>query len=447
MHIYVQFRRSTGPLLAGLLLLHAVHALAGDPVKLQTQCQKGDLTRVTVALSVEGEMKVAADGKSLKLPMRVAGALKYDEMRIDECVSPTSRRSVRCYISAGAKIEIENHTDISSLRADRRLILVNSGKDAIVISSAGGPLTRDELDLIDVPANSLVVNAILPADSVKLGDSWKLEADSVGRLLGLDAVAKSDVQCTLSDAQQATANIGIAGRLSGAVGGVTTEIELDGKGVFDFERNRLISIQLRIKERRSAGFVSPEFRVVATLKMDLDPLASSDQLTDEVVKSISKDSAEASPPLALQSRPGTFQLLYDRRWHVTRDEPELAVLRLVDRGELIAQCNISPLSKLPAETRFTLEEFQSDVEHVLGERLAHFDSAAERKTANGLRLLKVVAEGTASDLPIEWRYYLAIDPEGRRVALTFTMESSLVDRFADADSIMIESLELLGPAR
>ena len=132
---------------------------------------------------------------------------------------------------------------------------------------------------------------------------------------------------------------------------------------------------------------------------------------------------------------------------MTRDEPELAVLRFVDRGELIAQCNISPLSKLPAETRFTLEEFQSDVEHVLGERLTHFDSAAERKTANGLRLLKVVAEGTASDLPIEWRYYLAIDPEGRRVALTFTMESSLVDRFADADSMMIESLELLGPAR
>ena len=90
--------------------------------------------------------------------------------------------------------------------------------------------------------------------------------------------------------------------------------------------------------------------------------------------------------------------------------------------------------------------FQSDVEHVLGERLAHFDSAAERKTSSGLRLLKVVAAGTASDLPIEWRYYLAIDPEGRRVALTFTMESNLVDRFANADQIIVESLEMLTPA-
>ena len=35
-------------------------------------------------------------------------------------------------------------------------------------------------------------------------------------------------------------------------------------------------------------------------------------------------------------------MLHDRRWHVTVDRPELTVLRLVDRGELIAQCNISP---------------------------------------------------------------------------------------------------------
>jgi hypothetical protein len=138
--------------------------------------------------------------------------------------------------------------------------------------------------------------------------------------------------------------------------------------------------------------------------------------------------------------------VYDRRWHVTRDEPELAVLRLIDRGELIAQCNISPLAKLPAETRFTLEDFQSDVEHVLGERFARFESAAERKTQSGLRLLRVVAAGTASDLPIEWRYYLAIDPEGRRVALTFTMESNLAERFADSDQMIVESLEMLAPA-
>jgi hypothetical protein len=450
----IRFTRSFSPLLVVAIVLPVGHSLAGDAVKLQTQCQRGDLTRVAVTLNVEGEMQVAGEGKSLKLPMHVAGALKYDEMRLDDSASPMSRRSARCYVSAGAKIEIENHTDISSLRAERRLVLVNSGKEGIVISSLSGPLTREELELIDMPANSLVIDAILPAEAVQPGGSWDPSAEFIGRLLGLDAVAHSDVKCTLGEIHESNAEIGIAGKLKGAVGGVETEIELDGKGMFDLDKNRLVSIQLRIKERRSPGFVSPGFRVVATLKMDISALAGSDQLTEDIAKSIAAEpspstvesrgeAAAESAPLALQSKAGAYQLLYDRRWHLTRDEPELAVLRFVDRGELIAQCNISPLAKLPAETRFTLENFQSDVEHVLGERLARFDSAAERKTSTGLRLLKVVVEGTASDLSIEWRYYLAIDPEGRRVALTFTMESNLVDRFANADQMIVESLEML----
>jgi hypothetical protein len=401
---------------------------------------------VSASLTVQGEMRVSGEGKPLRLPMSVDGTFAYDEARLDDSGSLPHRRAARYYRSAAATIKVDSRTDSPSLRDDRRLIQVSSSKDGIVISSPSGPLTREELELIDVPANSLVIDTLLPAKEVKPGDSWTPAADSVGRLLGLDAVAHSEVQCKLQDVHETNAEISIAGPLNGAVGGVATEIELDGKGLFDLERNRLVSIQLRIKERRSAGFVSPGFRVVATLKMDIAPLAGSDQLTDEVIKSLIKEHGEPVPPLALQPRAGTYQLVYDRRWHVTRDEPELAVLRLIDRGELIAQCNISPLAKLPAETRFTLEDFQSDVEHVLGERFARFESAAERKTQSGLRLLRVVAAGTASDLPIEWRYYLAIDPEGRRVALTFTMESNLADRFADADQMIVESLEMLAPA-
>jgi hypothetical protein len=400
--------------------------------------------------------------------MCVDGTFAYDEARLDDSGSLTHRRAARYYRSAAATIKVDTRTDSPSLRDDRRLIQISSSKDGIVISSPSGPLTREELELIDIPADSLVIDTLLPAEAVNPGDSWTPPADSVGRLLGLDAVAHSEVQCKLQEVHASGAEISISGPLNGAVGGVATEIELDGKGLFDLEQNRLVSIQLRIKERRSAGFISPGFRVVATLKMDIAPLAGSDQLTDEVIKSITAECnrselaaksptpstgvgrgegvADLAPPLLLQPRAGAYQLVYDRRWHVTRDEPELAVLRLIDRGELIAQCNISPLAKLPAETRFTLEDFQSDVEHVLGERFARFESAAERKTQSGLRVLRVVAAGTASDLPIEWRYYLAIDPEGRRVALTFTMESNLADRFADADQMIVESLEMLAPA-
>ena len=100
---------------------------------------------------------------------------------------------------------------------------------------------------------------------------------------------------------------------------------------------------------------------------------------------------------------------------------------------------------MPVESRFTLEHFQEEVQQALGKNFGQIESAAERKTAHGLRLLRVVALGAVSGLPIEWRYYLAIDEQGRRVAFTYTLESKLVEQFADADTMIIDSLEFAKP--
>jgi hypothetical protein len=440
--------RLFGRLIASVvpLLLAAPPALASETVKLQTQCQNGDLSRVTVSLDVQGELTIAAAGKRQKLPMKVAGSFAYDEMRLGDCTGRVNRTSSRFYRTAEARIDIERQTDTPALRDDRRLIIVNSGKDGVVISSPGGPLLRDELDLIELPGNSLLLDALLPDGEVKPGDSWQPNSAALGRLLGIDAVAQNDVRCSLVSRGELNAEIAISGQVNGAAAGVATEMVVQGKTVFDLRPNRLVSIQLRIKERRSAGFVSPAFEVVANLKMEITPLAGSDQLTSEIIAAIPADPAEIPPPLQLRSASGAFQAIYDRRWHVTRNEVDLSVLRFLDRGELIAQCNISPLDQLPADRRFTLEEFQGEVERALGKNFGRIDSAAERKTAHGLRLMKVVAEGTVSELPIQWRYYLAIDSEGHRVALTYTLESELVERFADADMMMIESLEFASPS-
>src|SRR5205807_1907946 len=123
-------------------------------------CQKGDLSRVTVSLDVQGGLTITTAGKRQKLPMKVAGSFAYDEMRLDDCTQRVYRKSARFYRTAEARIDIEKQADTPALRDDRWLIIVNSGKDGFVISSPGGPLLRDELDLIDLPANSLLLDAL-----------------------------------------------------------------------------------------------------------------------------------------------------------------------------------------------------------------------------------------------------------------------------------------------
>ena len=195
------------------------------------------------------------------------------------------------------------------------------------------------------------------------------------------------------------------------MGGVATEMRLDGQADFDLVHRRLKTVHLIIREKRSLGFVSPGLDVKAQIAIEIAPLAGSDQLADAAVKEAIEATKEqgASPqPLLLESA-GHFQLFCDRRWHATRDDAELVVLRYVDRGELVAQGNISPLPNLPAGQNVTLEQFQDEVKRSLGKHFGQFESVAEGKTSTGLRLLKVFVVGTVSELPIEWRYYLVLD--------------------------------------
>ena len=266
-------------------------------------------------------------------------------------------------------------------------------------------------------------------------------------LLGLEAVSRSDVKAELAEVQDDLARIKLAGTVQGAVGGVATEMRLDGQADFDLVHRRLKTVHLIIREKRSLGFVSPGLDVKAQIAIEIAPLAGSDQLADAAVKEAIEATKEqgASPqPLLLESA-GHFQLFCDRRWHATRDDAELVVLRYVDRGELVAQGNISPLPNLPAGQNVTLEQFQDEVKQSLGKHFGQFESVAEGKTSTGLRLLKVFVVGTVSELPIEWRYYLVLDPQGRRVALAFTLEGKLIDRFADAETPLVDSLQFTAP--
>ncbi|MCH9007895.1 hypothetical protein IIA29_07795 [candidate division KSB1 bacterium] len=117
-----------------------------------------------------------------------------------------------------------------------------------------------------------------------------------------------------------------------------------------------------------------------------------------------------------------------------RSEPRsLAVLRMVDRGELLAQCNLSALPKVKKPV--TLAEFQRDVERSLGNNFGRFVSAAQNVNESGYAVFRVVVRGTVSQLPIQWIYYLVQDRRGHRVSLAFTLEQSLRERFAEADGV------------
>jgi len=58
---------------------------------------------------------------------------------------------------------------------------------------------------------------------------------------------------------------------------------------------------------------------------------------------------------------------------------------------------------------------------------------------------RAVVAGEVADLPIQWTYYLVADKHGHQVVLAFTVEGSLIDRFAGADQHLLSTFRLVQP--
>ncbi|MGD9721899.1 MAG: hypothetical protein AB7O59_10705 [Pirellulales bacterium] len=395
-----------------------------------------------MALQVGGELQLVIDGQAKNLPMSVIANLKFDEqlLALDSAGLPAS--TVRYYDDTRAVIKVEKGGEKPSLDDEHRLIVAERPTEGpSLLSCPTSPLRREELDLIDVPGSSLMIDQLLPATPVALGETWKWTDQMAANLLCLDAVRWTDVTSALGEVKDGLVEIAAAGSVSGAVGGVSTEIELKAKYRYDLARQRVVFLALLVKEKRAVGHIGPGLDTVAKLIMTITPLTSSQLLTPQRVAAATTAPAATAAELGYRAVSGQFQFHYDRRWFLTSDDAKLTVMRLLDRGELVAQCNIS---LLPGDKTapVSLAEFQRDVQTSLGKNFGQFTGALETTNETGYRVLRVVARGVVSEVPIEWIYYLVQDTTGRRVTLSFTYQQELVERFAQADRSLVRQLRM-----
>jgi hypothetical protein len=414
---------------------------------LQSGCQTGHLASVKAHLEVGGEVILADKGKPVRLPMSVVATLNYDERLLDWSTQPKgTRRSLRHYGDIDATIKIEKGGVQPTLRDSRRLIALSTADGQTTLFSPSGPLTSDEYELLDIPANSLWVELLLPdEEAVPVGHTWKTADETLAALLGLDAISQNEVQSVLSEVKGDVAEVSIAGGVSGAVGGVSSDIDLKGKYHFDLKQHRITWLTIAVKEKRSVGHVGPGLDVVAKLTLDIVPLEKSEHLDDDAIAGLTLKPRPGETDIAYESPQSGIRFTHDRNWHVTGQDGETVVLRRVERGDLLAQCNVTAAAKAEGDKPITLVEFQRQVETALGKNFGQFTRASESKNRGGYRVLRAVVTGTTSEVPVEWIYYLISDGAGRRTALTFTMEGSVAERFHDADRPLIDSFEFIEP--
>ena len=415
--------------------------------RLKSSRTVGSVDRITVKLDAGGKLKFVEDDKVGREKMSVVAELDYTEKTLalpDDAKKLSGVRSVRFYDRAEAVIKVGDGGFKPTLRDQRSLIAVDVADDATMFSPMG-PLSRDELDLLDIHANSLLLDRLLPTGPIAQGDQWEQSQALMKVLLGLDKIAKCDIKSTLSKLTDTQALISISGRVEGAIGGVSTKMDVKAKYRFNRKAGRIDWLGLLVKEDRDIGHVNTGVELVARVQMQIKPGSESERLADAALDGLPLSASDETGQLVYHSQSGGWQFSHDRRWFVTDDRRSRAVFRLVDSGELVAQCNVMPLSSVEPGKQITLEQFQSDIKEALGESFGQFVKASQQANDANYRVFRVVVDGESSELPIRWIYYLIADEQGRQVAVTFTVEETHVERLANADRAVVETLRFTEP--
>lgn len=416
---------------------------AAETYDLTSAIKPGHSITVRSAVEVKGNLKLNPDGKEVTtVPMLVKADLQYTE-RFLAIKADGTLKAARNYGVAEANIRIKASESKQSLRNERRLFVIQHKGDESTLFSPVGPLTREELELVDVPGSSTVLASILPGKKTAIGDEWKLTNQTVARLLGLEAVSEQVIIAKLTKVEDSLAIFSLEGKVTGAVGGVSSEIDLQAKANFDLKKQAVTWLALEYQEKRAIGHDQPGYDATIRIRTIAEPTSGIPELSNDALGKLPLEAKPEQTLVEFKAEKAGIDLAHDRRWRVMVDRMDSAILRFIDRGDLIAQCNINRLPPLAKDQPLTLSAFQKSVETTLSKNSGQVLEAGQETTKEGGKVLRVCVAGSASEIPIQWFYYHLTDAQNRRASVVVTLESKLLERYPALDRELLSGLALL----
>ncbi len=433
------------PLVLSLALAAAGTTLrASEPIDLSPGPHNGATQTVAVGFDLGGDLLF--DGQNMTeeaLPVSASAQLSYHELAASD-----GRTSVRFYDTIEVRTEVAGRVQQPDLPASRRLVRVTMQEDELQLSAVEGVLQRQELDLLQTAADSLALDRLAPTTEIQVGDSWQLEPGSVKAVIGLDSVGICEVTGVLSEANSHYARCQVAGTVHGVVRGSSTELDIDAVYLFDRRARHVTRLNLAIREIRTVGPATPGLNGVAKVRVKVDPVEGTSSLTpDLVAKALNDGPFDGLALIETRNDRLGFACIHDDHWYSIAGSGSAATLRRVTSGGLVAHGNVAKLPPVGLNTRTALGAFRSDVLRSLGNDAAGVASEEQWTNQHGCRVMAVVVAGAISGANVEWHAYQVAPPANRedlhRLAITFTVEQSELERLAGTDRSLVDSIELL----
>jgi len=434
--------------LVGVALLAAVPAQAKD-YTLAEAPKPGDCVRIRLTMKLAGQMRFQRDGKMVPLQLSAAAAHEFPERVLAVSKSGTIEKVARFYDKASATITVGKERTERTLRPVRRLVVAQRYKEGPLVYCPVGSLFRQELELTSEHFDTLHLAGLLPGKAVSVGATWKVSNAIAQALCNFEGLAEQDLTCKLERADDKTAHVSVKGTATGIDVGAQVKMTVDASYHFDLSAVRLNRLEWKQKDEREQGPASPATTVETTTTLTREPVAQPASLNDVALASVPK--GEEVPPQMLQldyqDEKGRFNLLYGRDWHLVSRSDAHVVMRLMDRGDFVAQVTISPWTPAPkGKAHLSAEEFKQAMNDTSGWQPDGEIQAGDVPTEKGRWVYRLSESGRLDGLEVVQNFYVVAHEDGRQVVLAFTMTPKQAERIGTRDLSLVGSLDFL-PAK
>jgi hypothetical protein len=404
----------------------------------------GDCLRVSISMTLGGEMRVTRDGKPVPLKMAATAKHEFSERVLAVTATGLLQKTARHYETAQATITTGNDKSERRLRSERRLLVAQQSKDQTLVYCPTGPLTHEELELSSEHFDTLSLTGLLPGKMVKVGETWKIANEVAQTLCSFEGLTTQDLTCKLEEVKDQVARVSVAGSATGIDLGALVKLTVAGTYQFDLAGRRLTAVEWKQKDERAQGPASPATQVETTTTLTRSMIDQPASLSDVALISVPEGLEVPAGMMLLcyhQDGKTPFDLIFGRDWQWVGKTSEHVVFRLMDRGDFVAQVTITPWESAAEGKHMSPEAFREAMAKTPGWEQGDVAQDGEIPAEKGRWIYRIAAAGTMDGIKVVQSFYLIAGAGGEQVVLAFTMTPAQAEKLGTRDLSLVQGLE------
>jgi hypothetical protein len=404
----------------------------------------GDYFRVQLDMTLTGEIRVTKEDKVVPLPLAAAAKHAFPERVLAVDANGLPQKVARVYETAQAAITVGRDRSERRLRPERRLLVAQRHKDQPLVYCPAGALTRAELELTGDHFDTLHLTGLLPGREVKVGETWKVGNTVAQALCNYEGLTGQDLVCQLEEVKDNVARITVTGTASGIDLGALVKLTIQATCRYDLGQRRLTALEWNQQDERGQGPASPASKVEMSLTLKRTPVEPVPALSDVALVSVPDGFEPPAPLTHLYHRDpkDRFDLYHGREWQMVGQTDDHLVLRLMERGDFIAQATISPWTRAPEGQHLSAESFQEAMANTPGWESDQVLQTGEVPSDGSRWVYRISALGRMDGLKVMQNFYLIAGPKGDQVVVTFTMTPAQAEKLGTRDLSLVGGLDL-----